>query len=30
MAQTDEQIAAQTEDEFYRWRAFPADIEMGR
>jgi hypothetical protein len=29
-AATDEQIAAQTEDEFYRWRAFPADIEMGR
>jgi hypothetical protein len=27
---SDEQIAAQTNDDFYKWRAFPADIAMGR
>jgi hypothetical protein len=29
-AASDEQIAAQTDDDFYTWRAFPADIAMGR
>jgi hypothetical protein len=29
-AATDEQLAAQSTDDFYRWRAFPADISMGR
>jgi hypothetical protein len=27
---SDEQIAAQTNDDFYKWRDFPADIAMGR
>jgi hypothetical protein len=29
-AASDEQIAAQTEDDFYTWRAYPTDISMGR
>jgi hypothetical protein len=29
-AATDEQLAKQTEDDFYRWREFPSDISMGR
>jgi hypothetical protein len=29
-ALTDEQIAAQTDDDFYTRRAYPADIPMGR
>lgn len=29
-AATDEQIAAQSDDDFYRWREFPTDISMGR
>jgi hypothetical protein len=29
-AVSDEQIAAQTEDDFYTWRAYPTDISMGR
>jgi hypothetical protein len=29
-AASDEQIAAQTDDDFYRWRGFPADICLGR
>lgn len=29
-AATDEQIAAQSDEDFYRWRAYPADIPMER
>lgn len=29
-AETDEKIAAQSDNDFYRWRAFPTDIPMGR
>ncbi len=29
-AATDQEIAARSDDDFYRWRAFPADIAMGR
>ncbi len=29
-AVSDRRFAAQTEDDFYRWRAYPADIPMGR
>ena len=29
-AAMDGQIAAQSDDDFYRWRAFPAEISMGR
>jgi hypothetical protein len=29
-AASDREIAAQSDDDFYRWRAFPADISMGR
>jgi hypothetical protein len=25
-----ERVAKQTDEEFYRWRAFPTDIDMGR
>ena len=29
-AVTDEQIVTQSDDDFYRWRAYPVDISMGR
>ena len=29
-AVSDEQTAAQSDDDFFRWRAFPKDISMGR
>lgn len=27
---SDQQFAAQSEEDFYRWRAYPADISMGQ
>jgi hypothetical protein len=29
-AESDQRIAAMSEEEFYAWRAFPLDISMGR
>lgn len=29
-AASDEQVASQTDDDFYNWRAYPADILIGR